>query len=279
MSGKKFKVTFTVIFMLCACVRWDLQAISNDDKQHYEKKLIHEISDAVIKEKLHQFGSVAHSTRETLYATYNIACACIENKIPGDFVECGVAGGTQVAAMAYACQVFNVLDRRVHLFDSFEGVPLAGPNDDQQPGVGTIAHSIQVKDLSELLVSSNKVYPQLGQTAVYPLDTVKLHMNRWGIQPFRLIYHRGWFQNVLPKKSTIVGAISLLRLDGCLYESTKVCLEYLYPKVSKGGYVIIDDYALTGCKKAIHEYLDKHGLTPTIIPIEGGLGPVYWRVE
>ena len=76
-----------------------------------------------------------------------------------------------------------------------------------------------------------------------------------------------------------IKSISILRLDGDLYESTKVCLEYLYPKVTKGGFVIIDDYEnLDGCRKAVHEYLEKHNLHPTIKKVKDGKGPIYWQV-
>ena len=71
-----------------------------------------------------------------------------------------------------------------------------------------------------------------------------------------------------------------MRLDGDLYESTKICLEYLYPKINKGGYIVIDDFgSLEGCRKAVLEYLEKHNLNPNIIQIPGGLGPVYWQIE
>jgi hypothetical protein len=46
-----------------------------------------------------------------------------------------------------------------------------------------------------------------------------------------------------------------LRLDGDLHESTLVCLQNLYPKVSKGGVVIIDDWgSLVGCRVAVEQY-------------------------
>jgi hypothetical protein len=232
-----------------------------------------------IKDKLQEFAQCAYSTQETVYNTYTLAAECINNNIPGDFVECGVASGTQVAAMAYACQQLNNKNKIVHLFDSFEGIPLAGPNDDQQPGVGHITHNTQVDHINDLLISSNTVYPQLGNAAVCSIEGVKDRMRLWNIEAFRLMYHKGWFQHVLPTIEKFIRSICLLRLDGDLYESTKVCLEYLYPKVAKGGYVIIDDYALPGCKKAVHEYLEKHNLNPVIVAIPGGLGPVYWRVE
>lgn len=228
------------------------------------------IIDPAVKSKLDQFAQAAYSTLPTLYMSYELSVECIKNNIPGDFVECGVAAGSQVAAMAYACQVFNI-EKKVHLFDSFEGIPLAGIHDTEQPGiVGPIQHDVNVP--SEALLISSGI-------TVQSLENVQLNMSRWGISPHRLVYHKGWFQHTLPHVADKIGAISLLRLDGDLYESTKVCLEYLYPKVSKGGYVVIDDFALAGCKKAVLEYLAEHDLHPTIIPIVDGLGPVYWIVE
>ena len=220
--------------------------------------------------QLNQFAQSAYSTLPTLYNSYELAVECIKNKIPGDFVECGVAAGSQVAAMAYACQMFGS-ENKIHLFDSFEGIPLAGVHDTEQPGIGGITHNVNVAS-ETLLVSSG--------ITVHSLENVKLNMRRWGIHPDRLAYHKGWFQHTLPHAADEIQKISLLRLDGDLYESTKVCLEYLYPKVSKGGYVVIDDFGtLDGCRKAVLDYLAEHDLNPIIIPILGGLGPVYWIVE
>jgi O-methyltransferase len=67
-------------------------------------------------------------------------------------------------------------------------------------------------------------------------------------------------------------------LDGDLYESTKICLEYLFPKIVKGGYLAIDDYALTGCRLAVTEYLEKQNIKLTFTPIEGGGGPVWTQL-
>src|SRR5476649_1898521 len=105
-------------------------------------------------------------------------------------------------------------------------------------------------------------------------------MIHWQIDPSHFVYHKGWFQNTIPVKAGAIRSISFLRLDGDLYESTKVCLEYLYPKMSKGGYIVIDDFgSLEGCKKAVLEYLAEYDLNPTIIEIPGGQGPVYWQVK
>lgn len=229
-----------------------------------------EILNSSIKSKLDEFSQVAYSTKQTIYNTYFLARECIKNKIPGDFIECGVAAGAQIAVMAYACQQFESR-KYVHLFDSFQGIPLAGPNDDEQPGIGKITHATDVKNLNDLLISSH--------ISVCSMDNVKSNMKQWGIDSRYLIYHKGWFQHTLPIDAPKIDKICLLRLDGDLYESTKVCLEYLYPKISNGGYIVIDDYGLVGCRKAVTEYLEKNNLTPEIKTVLGGQGPVYWQVK
>jgi O-methyltransferase len=200
----------------------------------------------------------AYSTRATIQATYDIARAVLAAGTPGDFVECGVAAGSNAAAMARAIWDMGELHftritkagyatqkPRVHLFDSFEGIPQAGPED------------------HEYLAAGHKA----GLSA-HSLESVKAHMREWEIPDELLVWHPGWFAETIPP---LVGGMSpdakiaLLRLDGDLYESTKVCMEHLYPLVSNGGWVICDDYALSGCRKAVHE---------TVIP-----GPIYWRRE
>ena len=218
---------------------------------------------ANVKRQLAIFGKRALSKPSTVLNSFELAEKCIMEFVPGDFVECGVFDGTQIAAMALANQIYNA-GKKIHLFDSFEGIPQAGPNDDESItsciGKGT--------GRGELITTG---------VSVSSVKAVQGHMKGWGINPEQLVYHQGWFQTTVPNHYLNIPSISLLRLDGDLYESTKVCLEYLHPLVSKGGYVIIDDYALTGCRKACEEYWDSVGFVPDIIKIEGGGGPVFYR--
>jgi O-methyltransferase len=78
----------------------------------------------------------------------------------------------------------------------------------------------------------------------------------------------GWFQETLPKARNLIGEISLLRLDGDLYESTLVCLRNLYPSVVRGGFVIIDDYGLKGCRMACEFYFEEIGINPYLHHID-----------
>lgn len=205
-----------------------------------------------IRTKLHKIGESACSTRLGIEHTFLMAEHLIKNNVIGDFVECGVAAGAQVGSMSLAVKVHG--DKRlIHLFDSFEGIPLAGPHDRHQPGLNTFLVDVNLP-IEERLRTSG--------VSIGTAESVRNHLKIWGFNPDDYKFHKGWFQHVLP--DTTIGPIALLRLDGDLYESTKVCLEYLYPKVVKGGIVIIDDYALLGCREAVDEYLESNNLKPLI---------------
>jgi hypothetical protein len=190
-----------------------------------------------LNEWLSNVALAALSRKETLLATYDLAQSVIKRGIPGDFVECGVFGGAQCAVMARAIMKADCGGRRVHLFDSFEGVPAAGPNDVDFACGG---HAAGVSKCS--------------------LEGVKQHMEEWGIPDELLVYHPGWFADTVPWENQHASSpsypeqIALLRLDGDLYESTRVCMDHLYPLLSPGGWLIVDDYGLDGARKAVAEY-------------------------
>jgi hypothetical protein len=212
-------------------------------------------------------GRSALSTRDTLHNSYDIARLAMQRQIPGDFVECGVFAGSQAAAMAAAimdprhyweeakrtAKLFHDPDwppRRVHLFDSFTGIPLAGPED---------VEFIEAKHPAGLSACS--------------LEQVKANMAKWDIDPELLVYHPGLFHDTMfrasahsaMKRPDHVCKIAVLRLDGDLYESTRVILENLMPLVSPGGWIICDDWDLSGSRKAVLEYMGM------------GFGPIQWR--
>lgn len=199
------------------------------------------------KAQLDIIAQAALSTLPTLYFSFEAAHVCIKEGVPGDFVECGVFAGAQCGAMALACQKHEE-PHRIHLFDSFQGIPEAGPMDD----------------------------PRLSGESVSSLENTQKFMHKcWKIDPDWCVYHVGWFKDTIPDAQ--IEQIAILRLDGDLYESTKVCLKYLYPKLSANGFCIIDDYALSGCRMAVREYLGKNQLEPKIREIEEGNGAAYFR--
>jgi len=203
---------------------------------------------------LDRVGPSALSSGATLNSSFELAERAILENISGNFVECGVFAGAQSAAMARAIMKHKS-SKKVHLFDSFEGIPMAGPNDDQQPGLtagNPLADRAKAgKGTGELKTSG---------VSACSVERVKSFMANWGVDPSILVYHKGWFENVLPKLQ--ISDIAILRLDGDLYSSSKVCLKYLYPKVK--GFVIIDDYPLVGSRKACDEYFKAHNIKPNL---------------
>ena len=80
---------------------------------------------------------------------------------------------------------------------------------------------------------------------------------------------QGWFEDTIPQVKERMGPIALLHLDGDLYQSTKTCLEELYPAVVSGGFVVIDDYGdWKGCRKAVEEYFAAHGIVVDLVQVD-----------
>ena len=189
-------------------------------------------------------SALGHRTSQE--QTYQITKMILEAGIPGDMVECGVYAGASCAIMARAIMDHSAhWGRKVHLFDTFAGIPAPGEHDGALSG-------------------------NVGGESVCPVDGVVANMEAWGIPSELLVYHVGLFADTVPlaveySKRRTLEEIALLRLDGDLYESTRVPLQHLYPIVSRGGYVIVDDYDLDGARKAVNEYFG------------GAPAPVLWR--
>lgn len=220
------------------------------------------------------YSNVAYSTRETLENTKFYTDRVLDGGIPGVLVECGVARGAQIAAMQD--RLLQRGDRRpIYGFDSFEGIPLASAEDDQQPGIPGPKPFSVCTDKRELLKSSG--------ITVHSREEVQALFNRWFPgQWSNVVFVKGWFQETLPNYSFILkrlGGIALLRLDGDLYESTKVSLDHLGPFLRPGGILIVDDWNLTGCRKACEEYFATHPMKRLTPPHGDGTGPAYFQAN
>ena len=214
------------------------------------------------REFVNRVAQVAYSAEGAIANTFELAEELVLRHEIGDFVECGVFAGSHPAVMAYAMQKHGDRSRLIHLFDSFEGIPQAGPKDDE-----SITSCVGKGDGS--LVTTG--------ISVCALLTVRDNMRSWGIDGSLLVYHPGWFQHTVERDAKSMGPIALLRLDCDLYDSTIACLPSLYPKLVRGGYYISDDYTLTGAKNATVEYLAGIGERAEPIEITGGGGAHYWK--
>ncbi len=157
----------------------------------------------------------------------------VSDGIPGDFVECGVWRGGSCIFMAGYLKINPAENRRIFVADSFEGLP--PPSLAQDAGL----------DLSKT------VYPELAVGE----ETVRENFGVYGLESDSVVFAKGWFKDTLPRLQT--REIALLRLDGDLYESTMDSLDALYEKVSPGGIVIIDDYAIEQCRLAVADYFSR----------------------
>ncbi len=176
----------------------------------------------------------------------------IRNRVPGDCIETGVWRGGATILMRAILKAYNQTQRYVWVADSFEGLP--PPNTAKYPA----DHGMDLFKYKHLAIS---------------LEKVKKNFEKYGLLDNQVIFLKGFFSQTLPNAP--IGPIALLRLDGDLYESTMDSLINLYPKVSQGGYVIIDDYFIPACANAVNEYREKHGITAPLISIDWA--SVYWK--
>ena len=183
----------------------------------------------------------------------------LQDDVPGDLVECGVWRGGASILMRAVLAAYGDEKRNVWLCDSFEGVP---PPDEEN----YVADKIPRFNLG-----LHHAAPVLAVTQ----EQVKANFERYGLLDDQVRFIPGWFKDTLHKAP--IEQISVLRLDGDLYESTIQALEPLYPKLSPGGYCIIDDYNLEYCRKAVADYRSQHGITAEIIDIDGY--GAYWRKD
>lgn len=177
----------------------------------------------------------------------------IADGVAGDFVETGVwRGGVCIFARGYL-KVHGIVDRRVWVVDSFEGIPDTGDS----------GHALD----RELALHT------YNETIGVPLDVVEANFERYGLLDDLVEFLPGWFRDTLP--GAPIEKLAILRLDGDLHESTMNSLENLYPALSPGGFVIIDDYSIPACRHAVHEYRDRLRIADPIEVIDQC--GVFWR--
>ncbi len=187
----------------------------------------------------------------------------IRNSIEGDFIETGVWRGGATIFMRAALKANGVTDRTVWVADSFEGLPsldekAAAYKDDASVDEATM----------------NEGGPMSLGLAV-SLDQVKDNFKKFDLLDDQVRFLKGWFCDTLA--SAPIEKLSILRLDGDMYESTMDALNALYHKVSKGGYVIVDDYnCWPHCKQAVDDFRQEHRVTDAIVKIDDAA--VFWKV-
>jgi hypothetical protein len=228
--------------------------------------------------------------------------------VPGDFVETGVLRGGSSIFMRAALKAYGATDRRIFACDTFGGMaekkkepPLwvrkaifrllslatRVPSEGWRLGL----YRILEKGQSSFPRSANPSkewidftmemvrYLEKNQKLLKPkdrvsLDAVKSHFARYGLLDSQVVFLKGFFSDTL--SGADIREVAILRCDGDSYESTHGVLETLYPKVSRGGYVIIDDYgSFSDCKTAVDDYRRAHGIHDELVAIDRIAS--YWK--
>jgi O-methyltransferase len=176
-----------------------------------------------------------------------------KNNITGDLIECGVWRGGATIFMKALLQANNDTIRKVWVSDSFEGCP--------KP------------DVTKYPADANSNWFTASDLAV-SLEQVRKNFKKFNLLDDNVIFLKGWFKNTLPIAP--IEKLSILRVDGDLYESTMDAISSLYDKLSIGGYFIDDDYgSIPQAKKAIDDYRNQHNITEPIIKID--CTGIYWK--
>ena len=167
-------------------------------------------------------------------------------RIEGAMVECGVWRGGSMMAVARTLIDYGKTDRDLYLFDTFEGMTKPGPLDISLNG-----------DSAETLLKRSARTEEDTLWCYAPIERVveSLALTKYPESHMHLI--PGPVEQTLTKSAP--KQIALLRLDTDWYASTKHELEVLFPKLSPGGVLIIDDYGhWQGARRAVDEYLQQH---------------------
>ena len=181
---------------------------------------------------------------------------CVEtvlaDGIEGDLIEAGCWRGGSAIMMRGVLRAYG--DHRPIVFaaDSFEGLPK--PDPERFPA-----------DADDTGYEAD----ELG----VPVDEVRRNFARYRLGDDQVRFLEGWFNETLP--TVVDRRWAVVRLDGDLYESTMDGLTNLYPQLSPGGFLIVDDYGWVNCRKAVEDYRAEHGISEPIEEIDWA--GAFWR--
>ncbi len=176
----------------------------------------------------------------------------VKRGVPGDLIETGVWRGGATIFMRGILAAYGDTERAVWVADSFEGLP-------KPSGKYEADHDDPHWTYSVLAVSE---------------EEVRANFERYGLLDHQVRFLKGFFQDTLADAP--IERLAVARLDGDMYESTIVALDALYPKLSIGGYLIVDDYgAIAGCRQAVDDYRRDHGIAEPLVEIDWT--GVYWK--
>ena len=197
------------------------------------------------------------TSSERLWSLLNAVRYVVSEDIPGDFAECGVWRGGSVMAMAGELARLGALERRLWLYDTYAG--MTPPTSEDVEAVSGKAAAVILDETP--IADGNNVWCVAGRA------DVEANVRSTGYPIEKFVFVEGDVAVTLQEHTPL--QISLLRLDTDWYESTKVGLEVLYPRLAVGGVCILDDYGhWQGARQAVDEYFAALGKRPYMHPID-----------
>jgi O-methyltransferase len=220
-----------------------VEVISNEEEEIFKEVLPYTLTDA-------------SRVLSLIYAVRYIERNCVS----GAIVECGVWKGGSMMAVARTLLEMGVTDRQLYLCDTFHGMPPPADRDLHSTGVP-----------AEQYFKEQNIPHYQGCWCFATLDEVKQNLNLTGYPVGNIHYVKGKVEDTLPEQAPDV--VSLLRLDTDFYESTRHEMVHLFPRLSVGGVLIVDDYvSWRGSREAVDEYLRDHKVRMFLNPVGGGAG-------
>jgi hypothetical protein len=199
-------------------------------------------------------------TPYTMTSSKNIAALIdavryvVRAHVKGSIVECGVWRGGSMMTAALALRDAQDTDRDLYLFDTYQGLPK--PSNRDTDFRGKLAADIMRETPDRTSPNGNWCYASL--------DDVRANMHRVDFAPDRVHFIEGKVEETIPHPG--LSQIALLRLDTDWYESTRHCLQQLFPLLSIGGVLILDDYGdWKGAREATDEYFAEHPDSPVLL--------------
>lgn len=223
----------------------------------YSADILREIEFVSIHGKSREYTMVNKERSFGLYKAVEYIC---RNNIEGDIVECGVWKGGQAMIMAHTLLQENDTSRKIWLYDTYTGM--------SEPTNYDIKISTHEK-AKTLLLKKDKSTERDNIWCYAPVEEVKRNVMSTGFNPNNFVFVKGKVEDTIPNQ--IPSKIALLRLDTDWYESTYHELVHLFPRLVKGGVLIIDDYGTwEGQKKAVDQYIKENNIKILLTRVTDG---------
>ncbi len=193
------------------------------------------------------------TTDERIFALIEAVRYLARTGLDGSIVECGVWRGGSMMAVAHTLDRLGRRDVDLFLFDTYDGMTEPTEADVDYRGMPAGPE-----------FSPTQKGADASDWCRAPLVEVEANMIATGYPPEKIKLIKGKVEDTIPGQAP--RKISLLRLDTDWYESTHHELVHLYPRLSSGGVLIIDDYGhWRGSRKATDEYFASSGVTPILL--------------